>query len=74
MKADSQEERIHPWKLHFENLLVKPPKVTHEPITKIISKKLDIKLGQFTEEEFDLKLKKIKNRKAAGLNEISPEV
>ena len=48
LKATSQEERIHLWKQHFENFLGKPPKVTHEPITKIISNKLDIKLGQFT--------------------------
>ena len=45
LKATNQEERIHLWKQHFENLLGKPPKVTHEPITKIISKQLDIKLG-----------------------------
>ena len=34
--------------LFFENLLGKPPKITHEPITRIISKQLDIKLGPFT--------------------------
>ena len=38
------------WKDHFENLLVIPPKVTHEPI---ICKQLDIKLGPFTQEELD---------------------
>ena len=53
LKADSQEERIHLWKEHFENLLGKPPKVTDEPITKIISNQLDIKLGQFRPEELD---------------------
>ena len=46
----------------------------HEPITKIISNQLDIKLGQFTQEELDSVLRKIKNRKAAGLDEISPQV
>ena len=40
----------------------------------IISKQLDIKLGPFTKEELDSVLKKIKNRKAAGLDEIPPEV
>ncbi len=30
-----------------------PPKVTNEPITRIISKQLDIKLGPFTQEELD---------------------
>ena len=34
----------------------------------------DIKLGPFTQEELDSVLRKIKNRKAAGLDEISPEV
>ena len=35
---------------------------------------LDIKLGPFTQEELDTVLKKIKDRKAAGLDEIPPEV
>ena len=48
LKAASQEERIHLWKQHFENLLGKPPKVTDEPITKSISNQQDIKLGEFT--------------------------
>ena len=68
LKATNQQERIKPWKQHFENLLGNPPKVTHEPITRIICKQLDIKLGLFTV------LRKIKNRKAAGLDEIPPEV
>ena len=73
-KAISQQDQIHLWKQHFENLLGNPLKVTHEPITRIISKQLDIKLGPFTQEELDLVLRKIKNRKAAGLDEIPPEV
>ena len=70
------EERIHLRKKqkHFENLLGKPPKVTHEAITKIISNKLDIKQGQFTQEELDTVLRKIKYRKAAGCNEIPPKL
>ena len=74
LKATSQEEQIHLWKQHFENLLEKPPKVTHEPITKIISNQLDNKLGHFIQEELDSKLRNIKDRKAAGLDEITPEV
>ena len=74
LKAANQQERIKLWKKHFENLLGNPPKITHEPITRIISKQLDIKLGLFTQEELDSVLRKIKNRKAAGLNEIPPEV
>ena len=45
-----------------------------KPITKIISNQLDIKLGQFMPEELDSALRKIKNRKAAGLDEIPPKV
>ena len=74
LKAANQQERIKLRKQHFENLLGNPPKVTHEPITRIISKQLDIKLGPFTQEELDSVLRKIKNRKAAGLDEIPPEV
>ena len=74
LKATNQQERIKLWKQHFENLLGNPPKVTHEPITRIISKQLDIKLGLFTQEELDSVLRKIKNRKTAVLDEIPPEV
>ena len=58
LKAASQGERIHLWEQHFENLLIKPPKITLELITKIISNQLDIKLGQFTQEELNTVLKK----------------
>ena len=74
LKTTNQQERIKPWKQHFENLLGNPPNVTHEPITRIISKQLDIKLRPFTQEELDPVFKKNKNRKAAGLDEIHPEV
>ena len=53
----------------FQNLLGNPPKVIYEPIMRIICK-----LGPFTLEELDSVLRKIKNRKAAGLDEIPPEV
>ena len=74
LKAASQEERIHLWKQNFEYLLRKPPKVMDEPITKNISDQLDIKLGQFTQEELDSVQRKFKNSKAAGFDEIPPEV
>ena len=57
-----------------QTILGNPPKVTHEPITRIISKKLDTKLGPFMLEELDSVLRKIKNREAAGLDEIPPEL
>ena len=73
-KATRQQSRIYPWKQHFENLLRNAAKDTHEPITRIISKQLDIKLGPFTLEELDSVPRKTKNRKAAGLDEIPREV
>ena len=45
-----------------KKLLGNPPKITDEPITRIISKQLDIKLGPFTKEERDSVLRRIKNR------------
>ena len=74
LKSANRQEIIKLWKQHFENLLGNPPKVTYEPITRIISKQLDIKLRPFTQEELDSVLRKIKNRKTAGLDEIPPEV
>ena len=59
---------------HFKYLQRKSPKVTDETITKIINNQLDIKLGQFTQEELDVVQTKIKSRKAAGLDEIPPEI
>ena len=61
LKVTSQQEQIKLWKQHFENLLGNPPKVTHKPITRIISKQLDIKLGLFTQEELDSVLRKNQN-------------
>ena len=74
LKAASQQERVKLWEQHFKNLQGNPPEITDEPITRIISKQLDVKLGPFTKEELDSVLKRIKNRKAAGLDEIPPEV
>ena len=73
LKATGQQERIKLWKQHFENPLGNPPKITNESIIRNISKQLNIKLGPFTKEELDSVLRKIKNRKAAGLDEIPPE-
>ena len=44
LKATNQQERIKLWKQHFKDLLGNPPKFTHETITRIISKQLEIKL------------------------------
>ena len=36
LKTKKQQERIKLWKQHFENLVGNPPKVTHEPIIKLL--------------------------------------
>ena len=74
LKAASQQERVKLWEQYFKNLLGNPPEITDEPITRIISKQLDVKLGPFTKEELDSVLRRIKNRKSAGLDEIPLEV
>ena len=74
LNAANQQEWIKLWKQHFENLLGNTPKVTQEPINRIISKQLDIKLVPFTKEELDSVLRQIKNRKAAEHDEFSPEI
>ena len=72
LKAASQQERVKLWEQHFKNLLGNTPEIMYEPITRIIRKQLDVKLGPFTKEELDSVLRRIKNRKAAGLDEIPP--
>ena len=57
----------------FQEFILKTSITYDELITKIISYQIDTKLGQFTQEEFDLILRKIKNRKAVGCDEIPPE-
>ena len=75
------EKQTRIWKINVQHIYVETTfreftrKASEsEPITKIICNRLDIKLGQFTQEELDLVLGKIKNRKAEGLDEIPPEV
>ena len=58
------------WNEHLKNLLGNSSKVTDKAIMEIINNQLDIKLGQFTQEEHNIVLTKIKNRKAASHNEI----
>ena len=63
------------WPILFKVLTLNVTnKLTHEPIMRIISKQLEIKIEQFAQVELDSILRKIKNRKAAGLLEILPEV
>ena len=48
-KATSQQDQIHLGRQYFENLLGKAQDVTHESITRIISKQLEIQLGPITQ-------------------------
>ena len=59
---------------HFQNLLGKSPIVSDSTIEKVIEHELEIKTGPFNELELDLVLKKLKNKKAAGLDGIPPEI
>ena len=74
LKANYQEGRIQLWKYNIENLLRNTPKVTQEPVTSIICKQLDIKLGQLKSRTRLSTKENLKNSKTAGLDEIPPEV
>ena len=52
---------------------LKSPIVSDSTIEKVIEHELEIKTGPFNELELDLVLKKLKNKKAAGLVGIPPE-
>ena len=76
LKAANQEEQIHTWR-NFKNLFGTPPPQKKSYVWTYHENYLcqqNIKLWQFTPEEFDVALRKIKNRRAAGLDEIPPEV
>ena len=75
LKAACKEERLLKWKEHFKNLLENPPEIIDSSIQNIINGQLDVKLGQFMEEELDAVLKKkIKNSIAVGFDNLPSEV
>ena len=56
LKAVRWKERLQKWKEDFKNLLRNPPpEITDKPTEKIINCHLDVKLGQFVEEELENK-------------------
>ena len=57
----------------FKNLLGNPSEITDKLIKKIINTQLNIRLKHFTVEKIDTVQTKVKNKNAAGLNEIQPE-
>ena len=50
-------------KENFLDLLGNSPKVTEKPIPKIINSQLKIQQGQFTQEELNVVLRKLKEEK-----------
>ena len=55
---------------HFQNLLGKSPIVSDSTIEKVVEHELEIKTEPFNQLELDLVLKKLQNKKAAGLDGI----
>ena len=74
LKANSQTERLTKWQYHFQNLLGNAPNVSDTVVEQIVDYLLDIKLGNFLDAEIIEVIKKTKNKKAAGLDNIPPEV
>ena len=74
IKASNQEERLKKWMNHFQNLLGKSPIVSNSTIEKVVQHELEIKTGPINELEVHLVLKKLKNKKAARLDGIPPEI
>ena len=75
LEGDTQADRINNWYKHFCNLLGKPPKVTDEDEEiEQIFQKLNIKEGPFTMEEYKKAKAELRIGKAAGDDEIHPEV
>ena len=74
LKASSQKERVKLWEKHFQDLLGKPPQISDEEITSIITEELKIKKGLFTMDKLQKAVNSMKNGKACGLDEIPTEV
>ena len=55
---------------NFQNLLGKSLILSDSTIEKVVEHDLEIKTGPFNELELDLVLKKLQNKKAAGLDGI----
>ena len=75
LEGDTQEDRVNNWYNHFSSLLGKSPTVGQEDedIEQIFPE-LDIRKGPFTMEEYRKAKAEIKMGKAAGNDEIRPEV
>ena len=77
MKGQKKEERVKNWHGYFKEPLGKPPKIINENknINNILDEnELNIKTGPFTNSEYENVRKQIKENKATGPDDISPEV
>ena len=81
LKANNQTEWLNKWKDHFSTLLFGFSKLFGlnqickvKNINPVREEELPIETGQFTMKELEIVLKGIRLKKAAGLDEIPPEV
>ena len=76
IKARNKDERISKWYEHFSNLLGKVPVITTDPAEEIppILHDLGINDAQFTLQELESVKKTLRKGKAAGPDNIPPDV
>ena len=74
LKSYQSRKRRQKWKEHLKNLHGKHLEIKDKPSEEIIHSQLDIKLGHLTKDKLGAVLKTVESRKAAGLDEITPEV
>ena len=74
IKGKTKEERISSWYNHFATLLGKEPGTTEQEEIEQVLHELNIEDGNFTEEELQKAKKSLQDGKAAGPDDIPPEV
>ena len=75
LKGETQKERVANWYNHFKDLLGRPPDISDEDeeIAPILQD-LDIKVGPFSQEEYEKAKKSLVEGKSSGEDNIPPEV
>ena len=75
LKGETQKDRVTNWYNHFKNLLGSPPDISDEDeeIAPILEG-LNIKVGPFSDEEYEKAKKSLVEGKASGEDGIWPEV
>ena len=75
LKGKSKEERVNNWYKHFSQLLGKEPVIEDEDEDILpVFNNLKYKIGPFDIDEYQLAKKRLREGKAAGPDEIPPEV